>query len=154
MIVNKPEHGGQAGWSLLEVLFTLFLFGMIASLCLPATSTMAKRVEQMLLLQELASWLQLAQTEAMSKETEVTVKLVSAKNEVHIVQNETVQRRIRIPPSYRLASNYPGQSLVYRETGQVRGGTISLYEGNRLAGRLVIQVASGLPKVEMVSRAL
>lgn len=149
MLKNSPENGGQAGWSLIELLFTLFLFGLIASLCMPAISTIGERVERMLLLQELASQLQLAQTEAMSKETEVTVKLVSAKNEVHIVQNEMVLRRIKIPPLYRLASNYPNQSLVYRETGQVRGGTLSLYTGKRLVGRLVIQVASGLPKVEM-----
>lgn len=149
MIKNRPKNSGQAGWSLIELLFTLFLFGLIASLCMPAISTISERVERMLLMQELASQLQLAQMEAMSKETEVTVKLDSAKNEVHIVQNGLVLRRIRIPPLYRLTSNYPNQSLVYRETGQVRGGTLSLYTGKRLVGRLVIQVASGLPKVEM-----
>ncbi|MBA4603462.1 GspH/FimT family protein [Thermoactinomyces mirandus] len=154
MIKNRPGNRGEAGWSLIETVFTLFLFGLLFSLCMPAISVIAERVERMLLMQELASRLQLAQTEAMSKETEVTVRLVSAQNEVHIVQNETVLRKIRIPPLYRLTSNYPRQSFVYRETGQVQGGTLSLYSGKRLVGRLVIQVASGLPKVEMVSCAL
>ncbi len=153
MIKNKPENGGQAGWSLIELIFALFLFGLITSLCLPATYTIAERVERMFLMQELAFQLQLAQMEAMSKETEVIVKLVTAKNEVHIVQSGTVLRKISIFPFYRLTSNYPDQSLVYRKTGQIRGGTLFLYAGKRLVGRLVIQVASGLPKVEMISNA-
>ena len=148
---NNERPGSQAGWSLIEVIFSLFLFGLLVSLCVPATTAVTERVERMLFMQDLATQLQLAQMEAVTRGAEVSVQWQT--DEVKVIEDGELLRKIEIPPLYRLTSNYPDQQLTFRETGQARGGTIFLYAKDKQVGKIVIQVASGLPKVEVFGHA-
>jgi prepilin-type N-terminal cleavage/methylation domain-containing protein len=149
---NDGKPGGQAGWTLIEVIFALFLFGLLAALCVPAVMSVGERVERKLLIEELATQLQLAQMEAVTRQAEVTVQWEA--KEVKVIEDGTLLRKMDIPPPYRLDSNYPGQRLTFRETGQVRGGTVTFYVKDKPVGRIVIQVASGLPMIEVFVNAV
>jgi competence protein ComGD len=80
----------------------------------------------------------------------VTVLIDDLAKRVIVYQEEQKQRALLIPGGYQIVSNYPGNRIVFRETGQVRGGTITLLQGEKLLGKIVVHVASGHPKVELV----
>lgn len=148
---GRTRPGSQSGWSLIEVIFSLFLFGLLVSLCVPAGTVVTERVQRMLFMQDLATQLQLAQMEAVTREAEVIVQW--KEDEVKVIEDGELLRKMEIPPLYRLTGNYPDEQLIFRETGQTRGGTIFLYAKDKQVGKIVIQVASGLPKVEVFGNA-
>ncbi|MFC7442254.1 Tfp pilus assembly protein FimT/FimU [Laceyella putida] len=141
---------GERGWTLIELTMVILVLGWIFSICYPAFATLGERTERQLFLGVLANELILAQTEAESREAEVTVLIDGPAKRVIVYQGEQKQRALLIPGRYQIVSNYPGNRIVFRETGQVRGGTITLLQGEKLLGKIVVHVASGHPKVELV----
>lgn len=137
----------EEGWTLIELILSLFVLGLLLTITVPAFSQIGERTEREMFLDFFASDLQLAQTEAVSREREVTVQLDPDKSLITVAQGKSLLRKTKIPRRYQLKSNYPGNRIVFRETGQVRGGKVELYLRGRLAGAILIQVASGRPKV-------
>jgi type II secretory pathway pseudopilin PulG len=144
----KMKHVGEQGWTLVEVLLILFVLGLMAAIALPALSVLGERAEREMFLDSLATQIQLAQLEAVSRESEVSLFLNP--REIEVYQGEEEIRTIPVPDKYRLASNYKGNQVIFRETGQVQGGTIRILSAEKLVGKLVIQVASGRPKAELM----
>jgi Tfp pilus assembly protein FimT len=136
----------ESGWTLIEIILILFLWGSWLWMVYPTVSHIGDRLEREMLLELLASELQLAQTEAKSRQQEVEV--IHSAKKIQIVQAERSIRLVELPKQYQLKSNYPKQRIVFRKTGQVRGGTMKLFQGKHMVGMIKIQVASGRSKVE------
>jgi hypothetical protein len=117
------------------------------ALAIPAIMNIGKQVEGELFLQLLSADLHLAQMEALSREEEVRVYL--SLNTITTVQAAQKLREVYIPKHFTLRSNYPKQVILFRKTGQVQGEAIWLYKGKQMLGKIVLQVASGRPKVEL-----
>lgn len=138
----------EDGWTITELMFTLTIFGFILTLAVPTLSSVGERIEKELFLHFLATDIELAQMEAISRQEEVKVAFCS--QAVEITQTHHILRRVVIPKKYTLKTNYRGQQVLFRRTGQVQGGTIWLCKGNRTVGQIKIQVASGRAKVELL----
>ncbi|SEN06487.1 GspH/FimT family pseudopilin [Lihuaxuella thermophila] len=137
----------EEGWTLVELILSLFVLGLLLTVSVPAFTQIGERAEREMFLDFFSSDLQLAQTEAMSREREVSVEILTDERLITVRQGPLLLRKVKIPRRYQLKSNYPANRIVFRETGQVRGGKVELYLRGRLAGTVHIQVASGRPKV-------
>jgi prepilin-type N-terminal cleavage/methylation domain-containing protein len=145
----RQMKAGERGWTLIELIMVIIVLGWMFSITYPAFATMGERTERQFFLGALASELSLAQTEAESREREVTVILDNARKRITISQGTNRQRMLLIPAKYAVTSNYPSNQIIFRETGQVRGGTIWLKREGKPIGKVVVHVASGHPKVEL-----
>jgi Tfp pilus assembly protein FimT len=137
----------EAGWALVESIMVLFLLSLILALCLPTWGQVRERTEREVFLQALATQLELAQMEAVSREEEVHVQIQATAQKIQVKQGERCLREMAIPQRYHLSSNYDGDQIIFRKTGQVLGGTLQLQLEGRLVGQIVVQVASGTLKV-------
>jgi Tfp pilus assembly protein FimT len=144
----KTHVHNEAGWTMVESIVTLFLLSLMAMLCVPAFAQIGERAEREVFLDLVASQLELAQTEAISREKEVQVQIQSTEQKIGIRQGNQLLREIVVPKRYHLTTDdYKENQIIFRQTGQVNGGTLELHLGKRLVGKIVIQVASGRPKV-------
>ncbi len=143
-MTRQPLEGG---WSLIELVFLLFIISTFLLIAIPNMLAFGERGERNLLLHMLSSELQLAQMEAISQERAILVRF--RKNKLQ-VEADQLRRETVLPDRYQLKTNYPQSTVVFHQTGQVRGGTVQLYRHDRLMGEIRIQVASGRPKVELV----
>ncbi|MDN4594884.1 hypothetical protein [Polycladomyces subterraneus] len=121
---------------------TLACIGMLAALAIPAAAQIGERVDREMTLSRLQSDLRMSQRWAVSREREVVVQLMKDGRHYRIRSGSNVWRTGEVPRRYRLVSNYPCGILVFRRSGQVRGGTIHLLEGNTVRGMVIVQVAS------------
>jgi Tfp pilus assembly protein FimT len=142
--------GKEGGWTLLEMALTLACIGLLAALAFPAAAQIGERVDREMTLSRLQSDLRMAQRWAVSREREVVVQVMKDGRHYRILSGSTVWRTGEVPRRYRLVSNYPGGRLEFHRSGQVRGGTIHLMEGNTVRGKVIVQVASGRVRVETV----
>lgn len=134
---------------MLELVLTLMLIGLLASLAVPAFHQIGERLERKLTLDSLASDLRLARREAESRESVTELRIDSSGSEYRVVREGKTIRRASLRPRYRLTSNYPSGRVLFRPSGQVRGGTLWLERNGERVGCVVIQVASGRPRVEV-----
>ncbi|WP_380164249.1 GspH/FimT family pseudopilin [Kroppenstedtia sanguinis] len=134
----------------MELSLTLILAGLITSLALPAFAQWGDRLEQEQFMELFSEDIRLAQREASVRE-EVTFLQVDTKGGVYSIhRGEERLREEKVPARYRLESNYPSHRLVFQPSGQARGGTFRLKKNGKTVGRIVVQVASGRPRVEVV----
>lgn len=141
--------GNEGGWTLVELVLTLTLIGLLTSLAIPAFYQMGDRLERKLTLDSLASDIRLAQREAESRESVTELRIDPAGNGYRVMRGGKTIRRASVRPRYRLISNYPSNRILFRPSGQVRGGTLWLERNGERVGRVVLQVASGRPRVEV-----
>lgn len=146
---NKYKFDEEAGWTLVELIITLSVLGMIVTLSYPAFAQVGERMERELFLDFLASDLQFARTEAMSREEEVKVTFNNSEHQIIVKQKNTLLRVMKIPNRYWIDTNYPNHEITFRKSGQVRGGTIQLCLNGQAVGEIRVQVASGIPEVVM-----
>lgn len=142
-------RGDEGGWTLVEMVLTLALIGLLALLSIPAFAQLGERVERQLFLDRFVAEVRLAQREAIGHEEEVAVEVDKTGRAFRVVRGGKVIRQEMIPHRYRLRSNYPENRLLFRRTGQVRGGRFQLYEGKKRVGEVIIQVASGRTRLEV-----
>ncbi|MEW9034095.1 MAG: GspH/FimT family pseudopilin [Planifilum fimeticola] len=139
----------EGGWTLLELVLTVSLIGLLAALAAPAFHQIGERLERKLTLDTLASDIRLAQREAESREAVTELRIDPSGGGYRVVRGGKAIRRASVRPRYRLTSNYPSGRILFRPSGQVRGGTLWLERDGKRVGRVVIQVASGRPRVEV-----
>ncbi|TCS94706.1 GspH/FimT family pseudopilin [Hazenella coriacea] len=144
---NRNDFRNDAGWTFVELIITLSILGMIVTLSYPAFAHLGERMERELFLDFLASDLQFARTEAISREEEVKVIFKSSQHQMIVQQKNTILRQTKIPNRYLITTNYPQDEMVFRKSGQVRGGTIQLLLNGQRVGEVRVQVASGTPEV-------
>ncbi len=149
MGMDERRIRNEGGWTLVELVLTLTLLGLLAALAVPAFFQIGERLERKLTLDALASDLRLAQREAESRETVTELRIDPSGDGYRLVREGKTFRRASLRPRYRLSSNYPSGKILFRPSGQVRGGTLWLEREGKRVGRLVIQVASGRPRVEV-----
>ncbi|SDW09201.1 prepilin-type N-terminal cleavage/methylation domain-containing protein [Marininema mesophilum] len=139
----------QQGWTLVELSLTLAMIGLLAILALPAFVQWGDRLDRELFLGGLAADLRFAQTQARLTEEETLLVLDASKHRYTVKQGDHLLRNEKIPSRFQLTSNYPRSRVIFRRSGQVRGGTFVLYTRGKRVGRVVVQVASGRPRVEV-----
>lgn len=137
----------EEGWSLLELMVTLFIFGLITALAYPTVAVVGGRAEREMFFELFASDLELAQMEAMSRQKEVVIAFRA--HEVWVIQGGKRLRSLTVPVGYELKTNYINGRLTFTATGQAVGGTVYLLQNQRKMGAIKVQVASGRPVVEM-----
>lgn len=143
------QRGGEGGWTLIELVLTLTLLGLLATLAVPAFLQIGERLERKLTLDALASDIRLARREAESREVVTELRIDPSGRGYRVVQGGKAIRRASVRSRFRLTSNYPSGRILFRPSGQVRGGTLWLERDGKRVGRVVIQVASGRPRVEV-----
>lgn len=137
---------------MIELILTLLLFGLLVSLALPTFTRFGEYVEKEMFLKLLASDLEYAKMQAVSYEEEIVVRFDTESGWVKTMRKDQVLRKIKIPYHFRVETNFAQDQIVFRHSGQSLGGTIQLRSGKRLIGKVLVQVASGLPKVELISQ--
>lgn len=135
---------------MIELILTLLLFGLLVSLALPTFTRFGEYVEKEMFLKLLASDLEYAKMQAMSSEEEMTVYFDTATRWIFTKKSDQIVRKLKIPYHFKLETNFAQNRIIFRHTGQSVGGTIQLKSGPRLIGKILVQVASGLPKVELI----
>lgn len=149
MVIRNRVNKYQGGWTLIEVSLTFALIGALAALAIPAFAQIGDRLDREMFLGVLASDLRMAQRIAMMRETETEIQFHKQGSRYSVIQGKHIISRENVPSRYRLKTNYPGDRLQFRRTGQVRGGTFRLMKGDQLAGKVIIQVGSGRVRVEV-----
>lgn len=135
---------------MIELILTLLLFGLLVSLALPTFTRFGEYVEKEMFLKLLASDLEYAKMQAMSSEEEMIVYFDTATGWIITKKSDQIVRKLKIPYHFELETNFAQNRIIFRHTGQSVGGTIQLRSGRRLIGKILVQVASGLPKVELI----
>ncbi len=139
----------ESGWTLVEMVLTLALVGLLAALAFPAFAQLGERVERQLFLNQLLAEIRMAQREAVSRERQVAFEVDRTGRAYRITRGGKVLQEKRVPNRYHLKSNYPGNRLHFHPSGQVRGGRFQLYKGEKQVGEVIVQVASGRARVEV-----
>jgi prepilin-type N-terminal cleavage/methylation domain-containing protein len=139
------KRNSESGFTLVELLCTISILGLISSLALPNVSTLMANATDMQLKYQITSQLDEAQLIAMAKETEVFVRFTD--HGIITVINGKIIQQSKLPNDITIVSNYHQNQVTYQETGQVRGGTIVLKRSRKDWMKVVIQVASGTTKV-------
>lgn len=137
---------------MIELVLTLTLLGLLIALALPTFTSLGEYVEKEMFLKLLASDLTYAQTQAVSYEEEIIVLFDTKAGWVITKKQGQLLRKIKIPYHFRLETNFAQNQIIFRDSGQSIGGTIRLMSGERLIGKILVQVASGVPRVELVPR--
>lgn len=143
-----PVHR-ENGFSLIEMMCTLFLLGVLAGISIPMIATIVTQLEAEQIANDLVNNLSLAQQMAISREEEVVVQF--SQTGFTIRSADEVIKHWKLKRNYRLQQNYSQGELIFRSSGQSRGGTIRLIYQNETVKELKVQVASGrvtLPEKE------
>lgn len=135
----------ESGFTLVELLCTLSILGLIISLSVPNLSNLITNMTYLQLRYQIISQLEDAQLVAMANEMEVAVKFSNSGMTTWVEGQQ--KQKMEFPQNLQISSNYQGNEVIFRETGHVRGGTIFIKQNNREWMKVVIQVASGTTKV-------
>lgn len=149
MATKRAWWRNEGGWNLVELNVTLMLISLLAGLAYPAFANWSDRVERDLFLGTLAADIRMVQREAMAREQEVSLNLDTRRGSYRILREGELIRQGRIPARLQVESNYPGDQILFRRTGQARGGTLLVRSRGEVVGKIIIQVASGRPRVEV-----
>lgn len=137
----------DSGFTLVEMLCACSILGLILTLALPNMNQLIERTKSQELSHQVIAQFQQARWKAMAKESETFVTLTDHK--LVTVQAGQVIYKTDLPIGLHVTSNYPRNEICFEPTGQVRGGTILFHQQGKIMLRLIIQVASGLPEVNM-----
>lgn len=135
----------EAGFTLVELLCTLSILGLVISLAVPNLSNLRTKATYFQLRYQIISQLEDAQLVAMASEMEVAVKFSNSGMTTWIGGKQ--KQEMKFPKNLQISSNYQESKVLFRENGHVRGGTIFIKRNNREWMKVVIQVASGTTKV-------
>jgi prepilin-type N-terminal cleavage/methylation domain-containing protein len=141
----QVKRGIEAGFTVVELLCTLSVVGLLLTLALPSMSTLLAKANLSQVTYQLTAQLDEAQLLAMAYEQDVTV---SFRDRVIITELAGKEHaRTSLPEAIYYRTNYMQNKLTFRKTGQVRGGTIVLYRGKQVWLKVIVQVASGASRV-------
>ena len=162
--LNNPRYLGKCGFTLLELVLVIFLIGLIAGLVLPFVFSTLDRVKLQSEARQMASALQFARSEAITKKTLLTFNANIDKNQYWLAipkYNKVTQLKF-LDESVQI-KEYQGTE----ETLSVGTFIINFYpRGNSSAGTIYLQPSikqnkvpvyaiiidpiTGKPKVELL----
>lgn len=135
----------EEGWTFIELIGTLSILGLIVGLAFPQWMTISQKIEEEMFLQLFALEIYDARMQAIAYQQEVAVEW--HQHRVVVRTAEQILRSLEIPDHLQLESNFAQDRLLYRRSGQAVGGTIWLKHNQETIGSLIVQVASGIPRV-------
>jgi Tfp pilus assembly protein FimT len=110
---------GEQGWTFVEMLLILFMLGLFTAIAMPAFSALGERAEREMFLDSLATQIQLAQLEAVSRESEVTLFLNA--HEIKVNQGEEEIRTIPVPQNTIFKAIIKEIGLFFGRRGRCKG---------------------------------
>ncbi|WP_037463510.1 type II secretion system protein [Shimazuella kribbensis] len=135
----------ESGFTLVELVCTISILGLLASLAIPNLSTIITKATDNQMKYQISTQLEDAQFLAMSKEQSVVVHFTN--QQIITYANQKNQHVTQLPEDIVITSNYKNNKVVFQKSGQVRGGTIVFKRNKQEWMKVVIQVASGTTKV-------
>ena len=135
-ILNKPSTSGDKGFSLLELILVLFLMGLIVGLALPFVVKTLDRVKLQSETRQIASTLQFARSEAISKKKIFTFNADIDQNkywlaipkEKKVIQSKALDESIRIREYKSTEDTFTSGTFIinFYPLGNSSAGTIHL----------------------------
>lgn len=162
--LNKPRCLGNGGFTLLEILLVLFLMALIAGLTLPFVVSTLDRIKLQSEARQMASALQFARSEAITKKTLFTFNANINENqywlaipkEKEVTQTKTLDESVRIKNYEGDEENFSDGTFVinFYPRGNSSAGTIHLQssesEDEPLVYAIKIDPITGKSKIELV----
>ena len=160
--LNKSRTSGNKGFSLLELILVLFLMGLIVGLALPFVVKTLDRVKLQSEARQIASTLQFARSEAISKKILFTFNANIDQNkywlaipkEKKIIQSKAIDKSVRIR-EYKHAEDTltDGNFIInFYPRGNSSAGTIhlqsSINESETTVYAIIINPITGKPKIK------
>ncbi|MBC8285303.1 MAG: GspH/FimT family pseudopilin [Nitrospinae bacterium] len=162
--MSKPRLSENNGFTLLELILVLFLMGLIAGLVLPFVVSTLDRVKLQSEARQIASALQFARSEAITKKTLFTFNANIDQNqywlaipkEKEVTQSKTLSDSVRIR-DYQGTEDIltDGNFIInFYPRGNSSAGTIhlqsSIAESDTPVYAIIIDPITGKPKIEIL----
>jgi len=162
--LNNPRYPGKNGFTLLELVLVLFLMGLIAGLVLPFVVSTLDRVKLQSEARQMASALQFARSEAITRKTLLTFNANIDENQYwlaipkdkEVTQSKTLDESVKI-------KEYQGSEetlsdgtfkINFYPRGNSSAGTIhlqsSINENEAPVYAITIDPITGKPRVELL----
>ena len=162
--LNNRHYLGKCGFTLLELVLVLFLIGLIAGLVLPFVVSTLDRVKLQSEVRQMASALQFARSEAITKKTLLTFNANIDENEYWLAipkDNEVTQSKFLNEPVQ--IKEYQGTEetlsdgtfiINFYPRGNSSAGTIhlksSVNESKAPVYAIIIDPITGKPTIELM----
>ena len=132
--MNSDTHGRQNGFTLLEMVLVLVLMGLIAGLTLPFVVSTLDRIKLQSEVRQIASALQFARSEAISKKTLFTFNIDINQNQywLAITKHEEATQPKQLDETVQIVDYQKGNETITEGTfmilfyprGNSSGGTL------------------------------
>ncbi|TCP65432.1 hypothetical protein [Baia soyae] len=141
--MRREQVRNESGFTLMETVFVLFLLSLFCTLALPSFSTTSQnKVEQQFGV-EVREIFSLAHSLAVSQEKNWRVLVLP--NQIQLQQPESngLRKELAIPKQCKFTHRLPKNEVVFRQTGQAVGGTLTLDCESGYQATWKVQVGSG-----------
>jgi len=160
--LNKPHTSRNKGFSLLELVLVLFLMGLIVGLALPFVVETLDRVKLQSEARQIASTIQFARSEAISKKKLFTFNANIDQNkywlaipkEKKIIQSKTLDESVRIRKYKHVEDTLTNGNFIinFYPLGNSSAGSIhlqsSIDESEATVYAIIIDPITGKPKIK------
>ena len=164
--LNKPRIINYKGFTLLELVLVLFLMGLIVGLALPFVVNTIDRVKLQSEARQIASTIQYARSEAISKKKLFTLNANINQNkywlaipkEKKIIQSKTLDKSVRIRDYIGTEDSLANENFIinFYPLGNSSAGTIRIQSSTDKSESnvysIIINPITGKPKIEHIGK--
>ncbi|MDQ0416300.1 Tfp pilus assembly protein FimT [Croceifilum oryzae] len=139
----REQVGNESGFTLLETVFVLFLLSLFCTLALPSFSTTSRnKVEQQFGV-EVREIFSLARSLAVSQEKSWRVLVLPNQIQLQQPESNSLRKELAIPKQCKFTDHPLKNEVIFRQTGQAVGGTLTLDCESGYHATWKVQVGSG-----------
>lgn len=135
----------NSGFSLIEVLLVLAIFGGMLCIALPSVVHTFRHMQGEQFIDMFGADIYLAANEALSYRGQVRIVFYS-QSEFYTVQRmwELKKKKVMIPAGFSVTNNFKNGTIIFNELGHViQAGTISIVYPNSMKKKVTVYMASG-----------
>lgn len=135
----------HSGFSLIEVLIVLAIFGGMLCIALPSVVHTFRYMQGEQFIDMLGADIYLAANEALSHRGQVRI-VFYPQNDFYTVQRmwELKKKKVMIPAGFSVTNNFKNGTLIFNELGHVtQAGTISIVYPDSTRKKMTVYMASG-----------
>ncbi|CEH28512.1 hypothetical protein AM501_21895 [Aneurinibacillus migulanus] len=135
----------NSGFSLIEVLLALAIFGGMLCIALPSVVHTFRHMQGEQFIDMLGADIYLAANEALSYRGQVRI-VFYPQSEFYTVQRmwELKKKKVMIPAGFSVTNNFRNGTIIFNELGHViQAGTISIVYPNSMKKKVTVYMASG-----------
>lgn len=131
----------ESGFTLIEALFVLFLFSILASLAVPSFAISSKQKVADQLAEQIRQSLEEVRMLAIVQEGES--KVIFHPTMIVLTKPDQSTKQLTIPKQCIIKQNFRKNQLIYRYSGQAVGGRLQIKCDHHVMVALIVQVGSG-----------